>query len=265
MKTTGGKQMRPKTLPDISFSNKRRSFTLIELLIVIAIIAILAGMLLPALNSAREKAKAVQCQGNLRQMGQVFAAYSLEYQDYLMPKNTVASGSNTVNNWLSYGTYLSFTLNVKRDAWRQGRSVNGCPSRVATGRKSINSADYDERACSYALNCSLMGNGENTNGTFYKISRLRQPSFYISVTDSENTAFTCSTYFWSVSYGKQFEYTDFRHNRKQGMNLLFCDGHLEGVRNKNDFRAENESAARTKSETTYRKINPAYNGESAWK
>ena len=256
--------MRSKNLSGISFSPERNSFTLIELLIVIAIIAILAGMLLPALNSAREKAKAVQCQGNLRQIGQVFAAYSLEYQDYLMPKNTVVSGANTVNNWLSYGTYLSSSLNVKGDVWRKGRSVNGCPSRVSTGRKSINSTEYEEQACSYALNVTLMGNGEKTNGTFYKISRLRQPSYYISVTDSENTAFSCSTYFWSITYGKTYEYTDFRHNGKQGMNQLFCDGHLEGARNKNDFRAENESAARKKSETTYRKINPGYNGESAW-
>ena len=61
---------------------KHPGFTIVELLVVIVILAILAGLLLPALQKAKQKGKTINCRNNLKQIGIAVAAYTLDNHDY---------------------------------------------------------------------------------------------------------------------------------------------------------------------------------------
>jgi prepilin-type N-terminal cleavage/methylation domain-containing protein/prepilin-type processing-associated H-X9-DG protein len=76
----------------------RRAFTLVELLVVIGVIAVLIGMLLPALARAQRQSKMVKCQSNLRQIGQALVMYAQKWNGWLYPPD-LTSGHPREQRW----------------------------------------------------------------------------------------------------------------------------------------------------------------------
>jgi prepilin-type N-terminal cleavage/methylation domain-containing protein len=104
---------------------RKAAFTLIELLVVIAIIAILAAMLLPALASAKERAKRISCLNNLRQLAVGMTVYAGDSQDYVLPLGTGNSCPYILSD-PGVQTAKSVGLIVVSNA----PSVWGCPNRI---------------------------------------------------------------------------------------------------------------------------------------
>ena len=127
----------------------KRSFTLIELLVVIAIIAILASMLLPALNQARERGKSASCTGNLKQLGVVYHMYAMDFQDWTI--RGIARDKNGTP-WfyqIAQSNYLGGNT-----AWnaRKKKAVFVCPSDI---RPIYKPGDATTAMISYGTNTAI--------------------------------------------------------------------------------------------------------------
>jgi prepilin-type N-terminal cleavage/methylation domain-containing protein len=105
------------------------AFTLIELLVVIAIIAILAAILLPVLAQAQERARRIQCLGNLKQLGMGAIMYSGDYNDIIPASNQGLSGSpQFVQVALNYAVVTNLDTYMKLSTVNN-HSVWTCPDR----------------------------------------------------------------------------------------------------------------------------------------
>jgi prepilin-type N-terminal cleavage/methylation domain-containing protein/prepilin-type processing-associated H-X9-DG protein len=157
------------------WTQRKVGFTLIELLVVIAIIGILAAMLLPALNSARERAKTISCVSNLKQIGLAIVLYSDDYDDY-MPQAWTDDGLSWQDRLVPYLRRMGLITSTGEYEFRRTAKVFSCPSSKLnyihiTG--DPNGATYGYR--SYGVSVEFM-TSTGFSHTLYRMSSVGTPS-----------------------------------------------------------------------------------------
>ena len=201
------------------FSLSSARFTLIELLVVIAIIAILAAMLLPALQNARGRAQGISCLSNEKQLGAIYLFYADDYNSFLPCRDNLLGGftpdgeSISAKNWLD-GVVLHYLR--RNNASKESVDLLRCPLETAT----------EDITTNYGLNYLIAT--ENGKG-------LKTSSF----NNSGKTAMLVENY-GHLCYGCDATNLSgvhltgnigpnraafFRHNGKAG--VIFLDGHAE--------------------------------------
>ncbi len=207
----------------------QKSFTLIELLVVIAIIAILAAMLLPALQNARERARGTSCMSNIKQLGSVYMFYADDYNGFLPCRDNLKGGftpgGETIDmkNWLN--GVVEYYLN-KRDASKKAVELLRCPAEEAV----------EDITTNYGLNYLIATEEVNGTSRGIKIYRFCNPGRTAMLV--ENYGHLC--YGADAVNDKNTHVTGnigpnraakFRHLSRAG--VVFLDSHTE-MRDKSD-------------------------------
>lgn len=228
---------------------RRYGFTLLELLVVIATIAILAAILFPVFGRARENARRSSCQSNLKQIGFAFAQYTQDYDDWY-------PGARMTN-----AVATSWRENVQ--PYIKSRQVMVCPSAdsratysdVAASAYAPVGTGYDSSPLSYSAaavnteyqwpmrdNCPTRMGGLMSTGNGSQLSSYAHPSSTIMVVETEIDRFPeiiLSDTDPVHRGGASTSGLQLWAGHLQMGNFLFCDGHVKALRPIQTIRGDN--------------------------
>ncbi len=182
-----------------------QGFTLVELLVTVAIIALLVGLVIPGLNGARGRAYAAKCIANLRQVGLAQQMYGNDHRFRYTPTWQPGVGSKTWQEVLEPYIQAKDRTDPKL--------VLSCPVR----QKSVLSANR----ASYAMNVYITWPQWN-----FDVARVESPNRIILLGDCVESN---SDIMYNADREQTWGVPGFRHDDKTVANMLFCDQSVRGL------------------------------------
>jgi prepilin-type N-terminal cleavage/methylation domain-containing protein/prepilin-type processing-associated H-X9-DG protein len=212
---------------------RKASFTLIELLVVIAIIAILASMLLPALQQAREKSKASDCVSRLKQVGLANGFYIEDYKGFYHVIGNVKFDDESQLQY-AWSKILGKLGYISGNYWKLARCQSFTLSPAASEAGSIQTYGVNLQYRTDKGRTLVYNFGVNDSANYYgfaPVKKFTNPSDY--VTHADTIGAKCDEKYLGYSY---YTFTADAYNggapcaiHGSAVNSLFADGHVGSV------------------------------------
>ncbi|MEM8784113.1 MAG: prepilin-type N-terminal cleavage/methylation domain-containing protein [Planctomycetota bacterium] len=216
-------------------------FTLIELLVVVSIIALLVGLVLPALGAARRQARSLQCLTITRSIGQAVRMYLDDHEQRFAPTDHGGSGSSTPQWDVQLAGYLGFPGVLR--AWRDTAPfhyLENNPTAVAYYREVLRCPEREDAErtydFSYGQNAWFSLSAAETGGPVYwDEAWVPRPSQTVLHGEVDGQSNHIMAHFWKSGLARPGDGLALRHAGR--FNAVFADGHAAVSSLSNTFEA----------------------------
>lgn len=222
---------------------RRQGFTLIEVLVVVAIIALLVAILLPSLSAARRQAKTASCAINLRTIGHALVYYLQANQDVIPPASGLGDAGGGFETLHKYIQKVSISTTKYDSPWVVNTPFVDVPWFLCPGDEIPHVTSEVEqklpdgtvRKVAYRLGYGLNPDlsyvempkfPQKPYGVLRRMSSVKYPSRIVSYCDAGNDEISGDSRWVLKESNHIYNQTEFEIHHQTGGNFLYCDGHV---------------------------------------